>query len=57
MKVKTIRVHSNEHPPQYRKNLGRQYDVDEREGRRLIAAGLVEEIKASPAAKPKADEG
>lgn len=43
MKVRTVRPHGNLHPPTYRKNRGRKYEVTDREGANLIAAGLVEE--------------
>lgn len=45
MRVRTIRRHINVHAPQPVKNIGRKYDVSERDGRNLIAAGLVEEDK------------
>lgn len=43
MKVRTIRQHINEHPPKALKNIGRKYEVSEREGANLIATGVVEE--------------
>lgn len=43
MKVRTIRKHINRHPPQPLKNIGRKYEVSDRDGANLIAAGLVEE--------------
>ena len=43
MKVRTIRKHSNAHGPVYVKQPGRKYEVTDREGANLIAAGLVEE--------------
>lgn len=46
MRVKTIRKHSNSHAPQYVKNVGRKYDLPERDARNLIAAGLVVEDAA-----------
>lgn len=42
MKVRTIRKHSNAFAPVYVKNVGRKYDVSERDAKNLIAAGLVE---------------
>lgn len=47
MRVRTIRRHINSFPPQPTKNYGRQYDVSDREGANLIAAGLVEEVRES----------
>lgn len=41
MKVRTIRKHGNAYPPRYRKNIGRKYEVSERDGANLVAAGLV----------------
>ena len=49
MKVRTIRKHSNPHGPVYVKHLGRKYEVSERDGANLIAAGLVEEDKPETA--------
>ncbi|MBX7459553.1 hypothetical protein [Qipengyuania huizhouensis] len=46
MKVRTLRRHGNAHKPQYVKNVGRKYEVSERDGRNLIAAGLVAEDAA-----------
>ena len=46
MKVRTIRKHSNAHGPVYVKHPGRKYEVSERDGANLIAAGLVEEDEA-----------
>ena len=54
MRVRTIRVHQNSHGDSFVKNLRKQYDVEDAEGRRLIANGYVEEVKP---AKPEADEG
>lgn len=45
MKVRTIRRHINPHPPVPVKNIGRKYDVSERDAANLIAARLVEEDK------------
>ena len=45
MRVRTIRRHINVHAPQPVKNVGRKYEVSERDGHNLIAAGLVEEDK------------
>lgn len=42
MKVRTIKRHGNAHAPQYVKNVGRKYDLPEREAKNLITAGLVE---------------
>ena len=53
MKVKTLKKHSNAYAPQFVKNVGRKYEVSERDGRNLIAAGLVEEDK--PKASDEAD--
>lgn len=50
MKVRTIRKHGNGHPPTYRKNVGRKYDLPEREAASLIAAGLVAAVDAGGAA-------
>ena len=46
MKLRTIRKHSNAFAPVYVKNVGRKYEVSDREGANLIAAGLVEEDEA-----------
>ena len=46
MKVRTIRKHSNAHGPVYVKNHGRKYELSDRDGRNLIAAGLVEADEA-----------
>lgn len=46
MKVRTIKRHGNAHAPQYVKNVGRKYDLPERDARNLIAAGLVVEDAA-----------
>jgi len=43
MKVRTIRKHGNAYPPRYLKNVGRKYEVSERDGVNLMAAGLVAE--------------
>lgn len=51
MKVRTLRRHINGHKPTPVKNIGRKYELPEREAARLIAAGLVEEDK------PQGDEG
>lgn len=53
MRVRTIRKHLNSHAPQAIKNIGRKYEVDDRTGHNLIAAGLVEE---DPPAGETADE-
>lgn len=53
MKVRTIRKHSNAYPPVYAKNIGRKYDVSDRDARNLIAAGHVEADK--PEATDEAD--
>lgn len=45
MKVRTIRKHRNHYQPQAVKNVGRKYEVSERDGRNLIAAGHVVEDK------------
>lgn len=45
MRVRTIKQHINEHLPKALKNIGRKYEVSEREGANLIAMGLVEEDK------------
>lgn len=45
MKVKTLRKHINAHKPQPVKNIGRKYELPEREAARLIREGLVEEDK------------
>ena len=42
MKVRTLKRHGNSYAPQYVKNPGRIYDLPEREGENLIAAGLIE---------------
>lgn len=42
MRVKTLRKHINSHAPQPVKNVGRKYEVSDREAANLIAAGLVE---------------
>ena len=49
MKVRTIRKHSNAHGPVYVKHWGRKYEVTERDGANLIAAGMVEEDKPETA--------
>ena len=41
MKVKTVKKHGNAYPPQYIKNIGRNYEVEELDGLNLIASGLV----------------
>jgi hypothetical protein len=51
MRVRTIRKHRNSYAPQPVKNIGRKYEVSDRDGRNLIAAGLVAEDK------PEHDEG
>ena len=51
MKVRTIRKHGNAYPPRYLKNIGRKYDVSDRDGARLIGLGLVVEDR------PQSDEG
>lgn len=51
MRVRTLRKHINAHEPTPVKNIGRKYELSEREAARLIAAGLVEEDK------PQVDEG
>jgi len=43
MKVRTIRKHGNAYPPCYLKNIGRKYEVSDRDGANLMAAGLVAE--------------
>lgn len=53
MKVRTIRKHSNALPPVYRKNIGRKYELPERDARNLIAAGLV--VEDAPVASDEAD--
>lgn len=55
MKVRTIHTHQNEYPPVFVKQHGRKYEVSDRDGRNLIASGLVEEDKPA-AAKTKTDE-
>jgi hypothetical protein len=55
MRVRTIRKHINRHGPVPIKQHGRKYEVSDRDGRNLIAAGLVEEDR--PAAKLGGDEG
>lgn len=50
MRVKTLRKHINAFAPQPVKNVGRKYDLPERDAKRLIALGLVE------ADEPDADE-
>lgn len=46
MRVRTIKQHTNPHPPQYVKNIGRKYDLADSEARMLIEAALVEEDSA-----------
>lgn len=45
MRVKTLRKHLNSHAPQPIKNIGRKYEVSDREAANLIALGLVEADK------------
>ncbi len=47
MRVRTIRKHINSHPPKPTKNYGRIYEVSDRDGANLIAAGLVEKVRES----------
>lgn len=44
MKVRTVRKHINRHAPQPTKNIGRIYEVSDREGENLISSGLVEAV-------------
>lgn len=47
MRVRTIKQHINLHPPKALKNIGRKYEVSDREGANLIGSGLVEEDRGS----------
>lgn len=48
MKVRTVRRHINPYGPTPVKNIGRKYEVSDRDGRNLIAARLVVEDKPQP---------
>lgn len=51
MKVRTLRTHTNEYGDSYVKQNGRKYELPDRDAKRLIRDGLVEEDK------PQANEG
>lgn len=55
MKVRTIRKHQNGHAPTFIKQNGRKYELPERDAKRLIAAGLVEEDKPKAQSEPDED--
>ena len=44
MQVRTIRKHTNSHPPVRAKHPGRLYEVDGVEAESLIAQGIVEAV-------------
>lgn len=53
MKVRTLKDHANRHGGSYNKSAANktEYDIaDDREAKRLIKKGLVEEVVAKPAA-------